>query len=94
MDDPSLELEIKELLEQISYALSESFVEKWRHRFSTNFISIFQDRLLKALKTGKPVTLSSFYSLYVNKHKYARSEVEDFFKMIDVSLYKPLVYID
>ena len=43
-------VEIKEFLEQIDFALSLEFKEKWRHRFSAHFIAIFQTRLLKALK--------------------------------------------
>ena len=88
------ESELKELLEQVNYALSDKFKEKWRHRFSTNFVSIFQDRLLKALKTRKPVTRSSIKSLYTKQHKYSPSEVRDFFKLIDLSLYYPLVILD
>ena len=48
-------LEIKEFLEQVNYALSKDFVEKWRYRFSTPFISIFQNKLLEALKKEKPI---------------------------------------
>ena len=86
--------ELNELLEQVNYALSDAFKDKWRHRFSTNFINIFQQRLLKALKTGKPVSTSSLHSLYSNKYKYSSTEVKHFFKAIDISLYRPLVYRD
>jgi len=88
------ESELKELLEQVNYALSDEFKEKWRHRFSTNFVSIFQDRLLKALKTRKPVTRSSIRSLYTKQHKYSILEVNAFFKEIDLSLYYPLIILD
>ena len=68
-------IEIKEFLEQVNYALSLEFKEKWRHRFSDHFISIFQDRILKALKEEKPVKKDSMISLYTKKHKYNISEV-------------------
>ena len=88
------ESELKELLEQVNYALSDKFQERWRHRFSTNFVSIFQERLLKALKTRKPVTRSSIKSMYTKQHKYSISEVNEFFSLVDLSLYYPLVILD
>ena len=92
MDDISSDIELHEFLEQVNYVLSTHFKEKWKHRFSTNFISIFQTRLLKALTDKKPVKKSSLTSLFINKHKYALSEVEHFYACIDVSLYHPLIY--
>ena len=92
MDDISSDVELHEFLEQVNYVLSTTFKEKWRHRFSTNFISIFQTRVLKALKDKKPVKKSSLTSLFTNKHKYALSEVEDFYRCIDIFLYHPLIY--
>jgi len=85
-------IEMKEFLEQIDFALSLEFKEKWRHRFSAHFISVFQTRLLKALKEEKPVKKDSFISLYTKKHKYNISEVLCFFEAIDISLYHPMVY--
>ena len=85
-------IEIKEFLEQVSYALSLEFKEKWRHRFSNHFISVFQDRLLKSFKEEKPVKKDSLISLYTKKHKYHISEVMCFFELIDISLYRPMVY--
>ena len=85
-------IEIKEFLEQVDYALSLEFKDKWRHRFSDHFIAIFQDRLLKSLKEEKPVKKDSLISLYTKKHKYNISEVMCFFDVIDISLYNPIIY--
>ena len=85
-------IEIKEFLEQVNYALSLEFKEKWRHRFSDHFISIFQDRILKALKEEKPVKRDSMISLYTKKHKYNISEVLFFFEEIEISIYRPIIY--
>tara|TARA_R110000822_G_scaffold896_5_gene3888 strand:- start:1391 stop:1669 length:279 start_codon:yes stop_codon:yes gene_type:complete len=85
-------IEIKEFLEQVNYALSLEFKEKWRHRFSDHFISIFQDRILKALKEEKPVKRDSMISLYTKKHKYNISEVLCFFEEIEISIYRPIIY--
>ena len=83
---------MKEFLEQINFALSLEFREKWRHRFSSHFVSIFQSRVLKALQEEKPVKKDSLISLYTKKHKYNLSEVLCFFDEIDITLYSPLIY--
>jgi len=92
MDEISSEIELHEFLEQVNYVLSTQFKDKWRHKYSPNFIEIFQTRLLKALKDKRPVKKSSLTSLFINKHKYNLSEVEDFYESIDIFLYHPLVY--
>ena len=88
MDEISSDIELHEFLEQVNYVLSTTFKEKWRHRFSDNFISIFQTRVLKSLTDGKPVKKTSLTSLFTNKHKYALSEVQEFYRCIDISLYQ------
>ena len=87
-------VELYEFLEQINYALSLEFKEKWRHKFSETFINLFQERIIKSLKTQKPVKLSSLKSLYVKKHKYDIKVVEEFLTNIDITLYYPLIYRD
>ena len=92
--NPEETVELSELLEQVNYALSLKFTEKWRHRFSFNIINVFQTKLLQSLEQEKPIKLSSLVSLYTKKHKYDVEVVKDFFECIDISLYYPLVYRD
>tara|TARA_R110000824_G_scaffold102755_2_gene244542 strand:- start:2277 stop:2561 length:285 start_codon:yes stop_codon:yes gene_type:complete len=94
MSDFESEVEIHEFLEQIDYALSSKFTEKWRHRFSPNFISIFQEYLLKAMKNRKPVKRSTIVSTYTKKHRYSEREVNEFFRNIDITLYCPAIKLD
>ena len=94
MSDFDSELEIHEFLEQVDYALSSRFTEKWRHRFSVNFIGIFQEQLLKAMKNRKPVKKSTIVSQYTKKFKYSEREVLEFFREIDISLYCPAIKLD
>jgi len=87
-------VELYEFLEQINYALSLEFREKWRHKFSETFINLFQERIIKSLRTQKPIKLSSLKSLYVKKHKYDIALVDEFLSNIDITLYYPLIYRD
>jgi len=83
-----------EFMDQINHCLSLRFKEKWRHKYSANFISLFQERVLKALDTQKPLKKSTLYTLYTKKHKYNPDVVFDFFKEIDISLYYPVIFDD
>jgi hypothetical protein len=86
--------EILEFLDQINYCLSLRFKENWRHKFSSHFISIFQDKVLTALKNQKPVKKSSLVSTYTKKYKYDLNVVLDFLECIDIESYYPVVYDD
>mgnify|MGYP003153941896 CR=1 FL=1 len=94
MDSIEEHIELQEFLEQVNYALSIEFKEKWKHRFSPHFIEIFQNRILKGLKESKPIKKSTLISLYEKKHKYSETEVSEFFELIDLTLYYPFIYED
>ena len=81
-------------MEQINYCLSLKFKEKWRYRFSTHFIEIFQEKVLKALETQRPLKISTLVSAYTKKHKYSIVEVRNFFDLVSIEEYYPLIYED
>lgn len=85
-------VELEEFVEQVNYALSLQFKEKWRHRYSEVFITIFQDSIIKAFEDQKPIKLSQLENTFVVKNGYDIEIVQDFFKQIDISLYYPIVY--
>tara|TARA_Y100000004_G_scaffold39107_1_gene42042 strand:- start:3 stop:311 length:309 start_codon:yes stop_codon:yes gene_type:complete len=91
MDDS---VQLSEFMEQINYCLSLKFKEKWRYRFSTHFIEIFQEKVLKALETQRPLKISTLVSAYTKKHKYSIVEVRNFFELVSIEEYYPLVYED
>lgn len=85
-------IELEEFLEQVNYALSLEFKEKWRHRFSESFISIFQSQIIGAFEDQKPIKISQLETVYTNKHGYEIALVRDFFRCIDIGLYYPIIY--
>jgi hypothetical protein len=87
-------LELSEFLEQVNYALSLEFKERWRHKFSESFITIFQEAIIKSFQTQKAIKLSALVSQFTKKHKYDNTLVQDFFSCIDITLYYPLIYRD
>jgi len=88
------QVELEEFLEQVNYALSLEFKEKWRHKYSESFINIFQDTIIEAFKNQKPIKMSFLETQYTKKHGYDVSQVRDFLSSIDISLYYPLVFRD
>ena len=91
MDDSVM---LSEFMEQVNYCLSLRFKEKWRHRISSPFIEIFQEKVLKSLQTQRPLKLSTLVSVYTKKHKYNIQEVRAFFDLIAIEEYYPLIYED
>lgn len=91
MDDS---IRLSEFMEQINYCLSLKFKETWRYRFSTHFIEIFQEKVLKSLETQRPLKLSTLVSAYTKKHKYSIQEVRNFFELVSIEDYYPLIYED
>jgi len=85
-------MELEEFLEQINYALSLEFKEKWRHRYSEAFINIFQGLLIDAFQQQKPIKISYLENHFIKKHGYDLLQVRDFLYMIDISLYYPMIY--
>ncbi len=86
--------ELSEFLEQVNYALSLEFKERWRHKFSESFITIFQEAIIKSFQVQKAIKLSTLISQFTKKHKYDETLVQDFFSCIDITLYYPLIYRD
>jgi hypothetical protein len=88
------ELVLSEFLEQIDFCLSLKFKEKWRYRFSTHFIEVFQEKVLNAVKTERQLKLSSLLSTYTKKYKYSPEEVKEFFTLVCIEDYYPLIFED
>ena len=85
---------LSEFMEQVNYCLSLKFKEKWRYRFSSHFIEVFQEKVLKSLQSQRPLKMSTLVSAYVKKHKYNPIEVQAFFNLIEITEYYPLIYED
>jgi hypothetical protein len=89
-----LSILVHEFLDQVNYGCSSEFKEKWRHKYSTTFINVFQEYLIKALTDQKPVKKSTLVSAYTKRYKYSIDTVTGFFKDIDLCLYYPIIYED
>lgn len=80
-----------DFMDLIDFTLSDKFVEKWRHRYSSSLINLFQLKLIESLKKKKPIKKKTLTTLLVKRHKYNLDEVESFFEAIELDLYRPVI---
>ena len=86
-----LNIAIIDMLELINFTLSLDFTNKWSYKYSPRFIKHFQLKLLEAFKLSKPLKIDSLYNYLTKKCGYSSVQVNNFFKSIDINLYKPII---
>ncbi len=82
---------IVDFIDLINYTLSTKFEEKWRHRFSSAFIKIFQLKILESMDNQKPIKRTTLYTYLTKRCKYSTEQVDNFFKAIEIEIYDPLI---
>lgn len=82
---------IVDFIDLINYTLSTKFEEKWRHRFSSAFIKIFQLKILESMDNQKPIKRTTLYTYLTKRCKYSTDQVDNFFKAIEIEIYDPLI---
>lgn len=87
----NIDIEIYDLLELLDETLSSRFVERWRHKYSEKFIKHFQLKLLNSLSKQKPIKIDMLYNYLTKKCKYSPDQVKNFFKSIDIDIYRPFI---
>jgi|TARA_A100000172_G_scaffold41301_3_gene25210 hypothetical protein len=85
------DIELIDFIDLINTTLSNDFIEKWKHRFSTKFIKHFQIKVLNSLTKRKVIRIDTLYNYLTKKCKYSPEQVDNFFEAIDISIYSPLI---
>ena len=88
------DIEIIDFLDLINVTLSNTFIEKWKYKYSEKFIKHFQLKILQALNNQKPLKLDTLFRYLTKKCKYSPDQVNNFFDTIEIDLYKPLITIE
>jgi len=83
-----------DLIDLINFTLHEDFLNKWRHKYSEKFITVFQYKLLDSLTKRKPIKTSILRNYFKKKLKYSDEQVTNFFISIDTTLYHPIIIAD
>ena len=80
-----------EFTELLDFTLSNEFINKWKDKYSTKFIKLFQTRLIKCLSDRRCLKLSTLYTFLTVKCNYSRDQVLNFFHSVDIEVYSPIV---
>jgi len=82
---------IVDFLDLINFTLSPKFEEKWKHRFSSSFVKLFQLKILESMDNQKPIKRATLYTYLTKRCKYSPDQVDNFFEAIDIEIYDPLI---
>ena len=80
-----------EFTELLDFTLSNEFINRWKSKYSTKFIKLFQTRLIKCLSDRRCLKLSTLYTFLTVKCNYSREQVINFFHSVDIEVYGPVV---
>jgi hypothetical protein len=83
---------IIDFLDLLNFTLSNKFEEKWRHRFSSAFIKLFQLKILEVMDNQKPIKRTTLFTYLTKRCKYSEEQVLNFFNAIDIDIYDPLIH--
>jgi hypothetical protein len=80
-----------EFTELLDFTLSNEFINRWKDKYSTKFIKLFQTRLMKCLNDRRCLKLSTLYTFLTIKCNYSREQVLNFLNSIDIEVYNPVI---
>ena len=80
-----------EFTELLDFTLSNEFIIRWKDKYSTKFLKLFQTRLMKSMSDRRPLKISTLYTFLTKKCDYSKDQVLNFFDSIDISIYSPLI---
>jgi len=86
-----IKVNLIEFYDLLEYTFSFKFIIKWKYVYSERLIKLFQLKLLQSFKNSKPIKKSSLLNYLVNKGKYSKEVIEDFFESIEIELYSPFI---
>jgi len=90
-DNEDINQLLYEFTELLDFTLSNEFINKWKDKYSTKFIKLFQTRLIKSMTDRRPLKINTLYIFLTKKCSYSREQVLNFFQSIDITLYSPVI---
>jgi len=80
-----------EFTELLDFTLSNEFINRWKDKYSTKFLKLFQTRLIKSMSDRRPLKITTLFTFLTKKCNYSKEQVINFFDSIDISMYSPLI---
>ena len=88
------DINIIDFMDLIEYTLSEKFMSKWKPKYGSRFVNLFQLKFFEYFKDQKIIKRTTLTNFRVKKGKYKVDLVKEFFSDIDIDIYSPFVVID
>jgi hypothetical protein len=87
----NLDIELYEVIDLVNETLKDTFIERWKFRYSEKFLKLFQLKLLSSLEKQKPLKQDKLLTYFTKNCGYSQEQVIDFFKNIDIEIYYPII---
>jgi len=87
----NIDIEIHDLIDLLSFTLSNEFIEKWRYKYGNKLLKLFQLRIINALKNSKNLKLKSIYKYLSKDSGYSSDIVKNFLLDVDYEIYFPII---
>lgn len=87
----NLDVELMDIMDLITYTLSDKFIDNWKNKYSERLLRLFQINLLKSLKDQKPIKLEKLFKYLTEDSGYSADVVENFFLDIEYDIYNPVI---
>ena len=87
-----MDIDLIDFFDLMNETLSNTFVEKWRYKYSEKFIKHFQLKILSSMNKQKPIKIDMLFNFLTKKCKYSPEQVYNFFDTIEIDLYRPFIY--
>ncbi len=91
MENDSLDVQLIDLTDTITYFLSKRFDDNWEYKFSKKLIEQFKYKLLDSLERQKVLKISTLFNYLHKKCKYNREEIINFFESIEIENLSPII---
>jgi hypothetical protein len=86
----SLEQDLVEVVDLLSFTFSSAFVDKWGFKYGKRLPSLLQMKLLRCLNT-KPLKIHLLTKFLVVDSGFGQEVVESFLNDIDYTIYRPII---
>lgn len=91
MENDSIDVQLIDLADTISYFLSKKFDQNWEYKYSQKLIDQFKFKLLDSLERQRVLKISSLFNYLHKKCKYNREEILNFFESIEIENLSPII---
>jgi hypothetical protein len=88
----SIEEEIIDLLDLLTFTLSSDFLDKWKSKYGERLLKSFQVKVIDSLKLQRPMDIQNLFKYFTVNLHYNPEIINSFFRDIDFDIYQPIIH--